>query len=103
MVCGAGQRPLVRHGEEGRVMADRTLFGDPLPRRFGRLPGRQQTLGTGAEWMDGARDQAALLGRLVLQFDAGRRVLLDCDGIAVWHDVVWLDVAEKWTLHEVQG
>lgn len=78
-------------------MADRSLFGDPLPRRFGRLPGVQQTFGEGAEWMDAARDLAEGGGMRVLQFGAGGegrgRVLVTCDGLKtpVWQDVVWVE------------
>ena len=38
---------------------NRDLFGGPLPRRFGRIPGIQQQLFEGAEWLGAAADWAA--------------------------------------------
>lgn len=62
---------------------NRTLFGDPLPARYGRSTGRQQQFGEGAEWIDAARDWCAANGLTLERFEAGGRFR----AAGVWHTI----------------
>ncbi|MFL5342453.1 MAG: hypothetical protein ACJ8F7_20095 [Gemmataceae bacterium] len=70
------------------------LFGRPLPKRFGRIPGVQLQAFGGAEWIGAAQDFARDLGLPVERLEAGRRVL--CGGR--WYAVAWNDTTDQWEI-----
>ncbi len=73
---------------------NRDLFGQAVPKRFGRVPGLQQQLFEGAEWLSAAADWAALRGLAVERLEAGRR--FRCAG--VWYAIAWNDDTSDWEM-----
>ena len=73
---------------------NRDLFGGPLPKHFGRIPGIQQQLFEGAEWLGAAADWAAIQGLTVERLEAGRR--FRCAG--AWFAIAWNETTNDWEI-----